>query len=253
VFDLAENEVSDALNEVLQMMAGAGYSVEEEVDVVVDKNLPFMGYTSRQGRKHTIVVSGMAVGSAMLKGLLAHELSHVYRNVTNHPSHDEKILTVVAGSFIRNHRVDMDYQKQILHQVINHVQDLYADDITMKILTSESGLFDPEQLEAFFVEWVKEEPVKTEMEKRDRWINAGIMLNNSFAISNMQRHDIKEGDHRAEFKNARFLNQINPQAATEFAYFNDFMIGLKEHVTESEFKQEMKEYLERFYEVVEKI
>ncbi len=250
---MSENTVSEALNDVLQMMASAGFSISEEVDVVVDKNLPFMGYTSRQGARHTIVVSGMAVKSGMLKGLLAHELSHVYRNITNHPSHNERIIANLAGSFIKNHRVEEDYEKQVLHQVINHIQDLYADDITMKILTAERGLFDPKQLEEFFVEWVKEDPVKTGVERRDQWVNAGIMLNNSFALSNMQRHQINDGDRRAESKSGLFLGRINREAAREFGYFNDFMVGLKEHVTESEFQQEMREYLARFYEVVSTI
>lgn len=247
---MSGNDVGEALNDVLQMMAHAGFGINEEVSVVVDKNLPFMGYTSRQGQRHTIVVSGMAVRSGMLKGLLAHELSHVYRNVTNHPSHNERIITQLASSFINNYEVDADYQRQILHQVINHVQDLYADDITMRIISADSELFDPKQLEEFFTEWIKEAPVHTGVEKRDRWVNAGIILNNSFALSNMQRHNINDGDRRAESKNQIFLGRISREAANQFRYFNDFMVGLKEQVAEREFQREMNEYLTRFYEVV---
>ena len=248
---MSENSVDEALKDVLQMMARAGFGIDEEVSVVVDKNLPFMGYTSRQWQKHTIIVSGMAVKSGMLEGLLAHELSHVYRNVTGHPSHNEGIIAHLASSFISNHKLDADYQRQTLHQVLNHVQDLYADDITMKILATDNGLFDPKQLEGFFIEWIKEEPVKTDVNKRDRWANAAIMLNNSFALSNMQRHNINDHDQRAKLKSNTFLSRINQEAAKDFSYFNDFMVGVKEQVTEAEFQQEMKEYLARFFQVVQ--
>jgi hypothetical protein len=71
---LNENSTDEALQDVLQMMARVGFIIDEEVHVVVDEKLPFMGYTSLQGQVHTIVVSGPAVKSGMLKGSLAHEL-----------------------------------------------------------------------------------------------------------------------------------------------------------------------------------
>jgi hypothetical protein len=251
VSSLSENSVNEALEDVLHMMAQAGLRIDQAVSVVVDEKLPFMGYTSRQGLNHTIVVSGLAVKSGMLKGLLAHELSHVYRNITGHPSHNERIIAHLASSFINNYRLDAGYQRQILHQVINHVQDLYADDITMKILSTDNGLFDPKQLTEFFVEWIREEPVNTGINGRDRWVNAGIMLNNSFALSNMQRHNISDENQRAKMRNNTFLSRINSNAAKEFSYFNDFMVGLREQVTDSEFQREMREYLGRFFVVVE--
>jgi hypothetical protein len=66
---LSENSLDVAVRDVLHMMTGAGSGIDEELSVVVDKNMPFIGYTSRQWQKHTIVVSGMAVKSGMLKGV----------------------------------------------------------------------------------------------------------------------------------------------------------------------------------------
>jgi hypothetical protein len=245
------NKVNQALKDVLDLMARAGFAIEEEVSVVVDRDLPFMGYTSRQWRQHTIVVSGFAVRSGMLQGLRAHELSHVYRNVTNHPSHNDWIISQLASSFINRYKLDTDYQREILHQVINHVQDLYADDITMKVLATDNGLFDPRQLEGFFVDWIKDERARTGLSKRDRWVNAAIMLNNSFALSNMQRHSINDHEKKAESKSHAFLTRINLEAARGFSYFNDFKVGLKEQVTKAEFQHEMKEYLTHFFQVVQ--
>jgi len=248
---LSGDYVNQALKDVLNLMQHAGFAIEEEVSVVVDRDLPFMGYTSRQWRQHTIVVSGFAVRSGMLQGLLAHELSHVYRNVTNHPSHNDQIISQLASSFINRYKLDTDYQREILHQVINHVQDLYADDITMKVLATDNGLFDPRQLEGFFVDWIKDEPVRMGASKRDRWVNAAIMLNNSFALSNMLRHRIDDHEKRAKSKSDAFLTLINQEAAKQFSYFNDFMVGLKEQVSEVEFQHEMEEYLTHFFQVVQ--
>ncbi len=248
---MSQRIVSEALKDTLDMMKHAGFVIDQEVSVVVDEKLPFMGYTSRQPQGHTIVVSGFSVKSGMLKGLLAHELSHVYRNITNHPSHNERIITHLAGSFSNQHKLDADYRGEILDQVINHVQDLYADDISMKVLVNgESGLFDSKQLEEFFVEWVKEEPVKTGAVQRDQWVNGAMMLSNCFALSNMQRHSIGDNKLRAKAKSDTFLSRINPEAAEEFRYFNNFMVGLREQVTDTEFIEGMEEYLERFFEVV---
>lgn len=247
----ATQRVNAELKDVLQMMKLAGFPIDQEVRVVVDENLPFMGYTSRQWQTHTIVVSGFSVRSGMLKGLLAHELSHVYRNITNHPSHNERTIAHLAGSFINLYNLHADYQREILHQVINHIQDLYADDISMQVLiTGESRLLDSKQLEGFFVEWVKDEPVKTSEVRKDRWVNAAMMLNNSFAISNMQRHGIGDHNQKAKLKNDAFLSRIKPEAAENFGYFNDFMVGLREEVTESAFQDDMEDYLGRFFELI---
>jgi len=250
---LSGSDVDQALNHVLNLMRRAGFAINEEVSVIVDRDLPFMGYTSRRWQQHTIVVSGFAAKSGMLQGLLAHELSHVYRNVTNHPSHNDRIISQLTSSFINRYELDIGYQREILHQVINHVQDLYADDITMKVLATDNPVFDSGQLEAFFIDWIKDAPVTTGVRKRDRWANAAIMLNNSFALSNMQRHGINDAENRAKSKSDSFLTHINQQAAKEFSYFNDFMVGLKEQVTESEFQQQMKEYLTHFFQVVENV
>jgi len=128
---------------------------------------------------------------------------------------------------------------------------LYADDISMQVLiTGESRLLDSKQLEGFFVEWVKDDPVKTSEVRKDRWVNAAMMLNNSFAISNMQRHGIGDHDQRAKLKNDALLSRINPEAAENFGYFSDFMVGLGEEVTESAFQDDMEDYLARFFELI---
>lgn len=244
--------VQQALANVLAAMKRHGFEITQNLEVVVDEGLPFMGYTSRHWQKQLIVVSGFAVKSNMLEGLLTHELSHVYRGQTKHPSHNDQIIAHLARSFISMHNLNEDYQREILHQVINHVQDLYADDIATQVLTAEeSHLLRLEQLGDFFLGWIRDEPVKTGMVRKDQWVNASIMLNNCFAISNMQRHAIEDRDEKAKMRNETFMRRINPVAAESFSYFNAFMVNLKERVSDAEFQREMEEYLSRFLAVVE--
>jgi hypothetical protein len=229
---MTEN-VEEALRNVLSMMKQAGFRIDQDVKVIVDKNLPFMGYTSRQWQRHVIVVSGFALDSPMLEGLLTHELSHVYRNITHHPSHSDPLIADLMRVFIDGHKLDRDYEQEILHQAINHIQDLYADDIAFRVLASRDGTTRLHQLGDFFLGWIKEEP-SSGVRRRNQWFNASTLLNNSFAISNMERHKITERQiEEAKLSNDRFLNRIKSSAAMRFSYFNRFMVGLEEDVSEA--------------------
>jgi hypothetical protein len=233
-------------------MKRGGFEINQNVEVAVDEGLPFMGYTSRQWQRQLIVVSGFAVESSMLEGLLTHELSHVYRNQTKHPSHNDQIIAGLVSSFISRHDVNEDYQREILHQAVNHVQDLYADDVAIKILTAEkSDSADLERLGDFFSAWVRDEPIKTGIIRKDEWMNASIMLSNCFAISNMQRHAIPDRGDRAKMKNEAFMRASNPVAADSFSYFNTFMVNLKEGISDAEYQRRMEEYLSRFLALVD--
>jgi hypothetical protein len=250
---MTEN-VEEALRKVLDTMEQAGFRIDQEVSVIVDKNLPFMGYTSRQWQSHVIVVSGFALESPMLEGLLTHELSHIYRSITRHPSHSERLIAGLMHAFVDSHRLERDYEQEILHQAINHIQDLYADDIAFRVLASRDGTTRFHQLGNFFLDWIKEEPATSGVRRRDQWVNASTLLNNSFAISNMERHKITEGQiEKAKLSNDRFLNRIKSSAAMRFSYFNRFMVGLEEDVSEAELREQMKDYLRNFLNVVDSI
>jgi hypothetical protein len=246
--------VEEALRNVLNMMEQAGFRINQNVKVTVNNKLPFMGYTSRQWQTHVVVVSGFAVESPMLEGLLTHELSHVYRSITNHPSHSEPLIASLTRIFIDDHKLDRDYEQETLHQAINHIQDLYADDIAVRVLAAYYGTPLLEQFGDFFLGWIKEEPATEGVRLRDRWANASIFLNNSFAISNMERHNMMEGQiEKGKLNNDRFLNRIKSSAAIQFSYFNRFMVGLEEDVSEVRLREQMEEYLGNFLKVVDNI
>jgi len=70
----------------------------------------------------------------------------------------------------------------------------------------------------------------------------------------MERHEIAERQiEKAKLSNERFLNRIESSAAVRFSYFNRFMVGLQEDVSEAEFREQMKNYLRNFLNVVDNI
>src|SRR5207237_4933925 len=87
-----EETVRKARQTALEMMRKAGYDIGTKVKVVVDPQLPFMGYTMPQGGNFTIVVSGGAGGSGLQEGMLVHEMSHGYRIMRNKPCLNGQIM-----------------------------------------------------------------------------------------------------------------------------------------------------------------
>jgi len=159
------------------MMDEAGFKILVPVKVSVDPQLPFMGYTMPEGGSFSIVVSGGSVGSGMLEGLLVHEMSHIYRMQTKHPSHNPAILDEAVENILGENRL-LDYQQKSLHDLLNDIQDLYADDIAFSVFRGSRAPFLKDAAD-FLQSWVKDEPVRSGDTVRDRWANASILVHNA--------------------------------------------------------------------------
>ena len=247
--DINEN-VSRARLSAIEMMKKAGFDIGSKVKVVIDPKLPFMGYTMPQGGNFTIVVSGGALGSGLLEGLLVHEMSHVYRIQTNHPSHNGEILEEAVDNLGKNVAL-RDYQQKIIHDLLNDIQDLYADDISFKVLRN-TPIFASDQMTRFLQDWVKDEPSKTRDSVMDGWINASIMTHNARAIAQMARHKVEDAGGRAEQANKKFLSQVSPRLAERFEYFRNLLENLKEDMTPVQYRALLADYLGQFLEMAEK-
>src|ERR1700758_1419698 len=209
--------VRKARQTAMELMKKAGYDIGTKVKVVVDPQLPFMGYTMPQGGSFTIVVSGGAIGSGLLEGLLVHEMSHVYRIQTNHPSHNGEILEEAIDNVGRKVAL-RDYQQKIIHDLLNDIQDLYADDISFKVLRK-TPIFESDQMTRFLQDWVKDEPAKTRDTVMDSWVNTSTMTHNARAIAQMERHHIEDTGARAAKANQALLDRIGPEIGRESDYF----------------------------------
>jgi hypothetical protein len=235
------DELGQAVRKALQLMRDSGYEIKGKIEISVDSKLPFMGYSTQRHEGHIIVVSGVALKSGPIEGLLIHEMCHIYRTETGHLSHNHQLLNRVGKHVIDENKMDKDYQIKIIQQAVNHVQDLYADDLAFQVFRK-GGAFTPEQAHSFFLEWINDVPLE-EKSSKDRWQNVGIMLNNCFALSNLARHKILDIGNQAENAVQRFLSRVSERMRSEFAYFRNLMTNLKEDVTREHFEKDLTEYL----------
>ena len=220
-----QDKLGQAVQVALQLMRDSGYEIKGRIEASVDPKLPFMGYSTQREGHHVIVVAGNALKSGPIEGLLIHEMCHIYRTEAGHLSHNSQLLNRIGTRVIRENDLDKDYQIRIIQQAVNHVQDLYADDLAFQVFRK-GGAFTPEQAHSFFLEWINDTPLK-EKSSKDRWQNVGIMLNNCFAMSNLARHKILDIDNQAKNTVQRFLSKVNGRMRSEFAYFRNLMTNLK--------------------------
>jgi hypothetical protein len=238
----SENEMlAEATRHALKLMKDAGFEIAHDVRVSVDPDLPFMGYSTKMGGKDLIVVAGKALESGMVEGLLIHEMCHIYRTDTHHPSHNHRLLDRVGFSIVHEGFLTEGYQIKVLREAINHVQDLYADDISFQVF-SRSGVFTLEQASDFFLSWIEEEPA-TPKDAETVWMNVSTMLNNCFVLSNMERHHLLNARGLAHEKGQRFLSQADKRMSEVFLHLQEFMVSLRENPTEKEFEEDLTNYL----------
>ena len=246
---------SDGIDELVQkafanaksMMTEAGYKIPDNVKISVDPQLPFMGYTMPTRSSFNVVVSGGALGSGMLEGLIMHEMGHIYRMTTKHPSHNAEIMEE-AIELLGNLR---DYQQKIIHDLLNDIQDLYADDLLIKVLRK-SPVISMDQMTEFLQSWVKDTPAKSKDPVVDRWVNASTMAHNARAIAQMNRHGIEDVGGRAAKANQLFLGEVPPDIAKESDFFRNTLVNLREDMTESDYRKLLAAYLDRFARIAEK-
>ena len=239
----AADTVRKAREKALGMMRDAGYDIGKDVDVAIDPKLPFMGFTVPQRGRFKIVVSGMSVESGLLDGLLVHEMSHVYRIRTRHPSHDGQVMQEAVDKLGRLE----PYQEKILFDLLNDIQDLYADDISFQVIRK-NGIINEAQATDFLQSWVKDEPVRTGDSKKDNWINTSIMAHNARALAQMQRHGVKDIDNRARLANEKFLSSI--PMAQHYPYFENLFKNLRQDLTEDTYRLLLEDLLKRFLQAV---
>jgi hypothetical protein len=121
----------------------------------------------------------------------------------------------------------------------------------MKVL-KKNPILESGQMSSFLQDWVKDESVESGDSKRDRWVNASIMVHNARAIGQMTRHEIEDTGGKAADSNRRFLSQMPSAVTSQFAFFQDLMVNLKENMTRGQYRKLLADYLNRFLEVAEK-
>ncbi len=193
-------------------LAEHGLTVSWPVELEV-VSLPIMGATKSTSGRHTLYASLDAVRSDALDGLIAHEMGHMIRTETRHPSHDPAVYKAM-GKAVRVPREGL----QALGEAFNHVQDIYADDLAFL-----SG-FDGRARE-FFRVWIEG---NSQRRSRERWANVSRSVTNGFALGNLRRHGLLRSDDPLWERARDFDLRAGFEAVDGFA---EFFAALPAHPT----------------------
>lgn len=240
-FDTNLDDLEMVKEQALELMSQSGFAVAVDVEVRLDTNLPFMGYTTDQEGHPVIVVSGDALASGAALTLVIHELSHVYRSTSHHPSHDYQLLTAITA-WVMHGKVVEPYQEKILHAILNHLQDLYADDIFFKVFSEKSQTVN---FSEFFMSWIHK-PHKAAKSQKQTWENADALLSTAFAQANLERHNVADKGGKMEKAVQDFLAEIDKPMAEKYMFFKKFMVLMPEEITEKAFEKMLITYLSEF-------
>lgn len=237
------NNLSDLKKKAFSLMEKAGFPVEN-VAVVLDEDLPYMGHTTEIDGVPVVVVSGMALQSGIGINLLIHELSHVYRTQTAHPSHNAELIFSITSWVMRTKAVD-NFQEEIIFSIINHLQDLYADDIFFKVFDKDQGI---KNINEFFLGWIQS-PIEKVKTHEDSWLNASNMLSAAFVQANLHRHNIKDDKGVIAKELLFFLSKIDKRQASKYEFFKNLMVSLPEKPTAKEYEKILIRYLDEFLKI----
>ena len=163
--------------------------------------------------------------------------------------HDVGMNQLAARTSLAKEALSHDYQRKIIYDLTNNIEDLYADDIAVRII-KDSGILTPDQISSFLQDWVKEETAKEKEATKQRWLNGWILANNARAIAQMSRHEVEDIDGRAATANKRFLSRVDPSMASRFGYFLNLLTTLREDITNDEYRRLLTEYLDNFLKMV---
>lgn len=214
-------KVRTAFEDVEERLGARGLRVVWPVSAEI-VSIPIMGATKTMRGRHTLFVSGDALASGMLDGLIAHEMGHMILTEKRHPSHDPAVLRRMRGTVA----FPKDGQS-VLGQAFNHVQDIYADDLAFQ-----AGL--DHRAYGFFGGWIR---ANLQRSGASRWHDLGLTVSNGFALGNLARHGLlPEGD--SLWDEARVFDRDAGFGALD--RFADFFASLRQETSSDAFLRDAK-------------
>ena len=164
--------------------AKLGRAPKWPVSIVVEE-MEIMGATqSRLPVDHLIHVSLRAAKSDLLAGLIAHEMGHIARTESRHPSHDPEVHNRAMARVTVPRAFSRGFPR-IAHAAINHVEDIYADDYAMTVIGTDRA-------RGFFAEWVNNAAAMAA--DGNRWAEVSGALDIAFSLGNLGRHRLLPAD-----------------------------------------------------------
>lgn len=186
--------------------------------------------------RHVLNISRQAATSAMARELALHEFSHMARYEEHHPSHHqstrEAIFLALAGKSVEQRKLTH------VHQLANHMKDIYADDITLSVAPGGKLVT---FLESRLADAVADRPpaVPTGWQLATSGADPEITaVNAAFALALVERHDLVSKDHRI-YDLAHAAADDAPEVHIE--RFADAFRSLVDDPTESEYRKALVE------------
>jgi len=168
------------------------YDLERPVYVHVRADPDERTWAGHYRDRHVLNISRQAATSAMARELALHEYAHMHRHEQAHPSHtqstEEALFLALAGRSVERRKLTQCYQ------IANHMKDIYADDITLRVGPTDKLVH---FLESELAAAVADRPVGSPGGRRtssnaDPEITA---VNAAFALALLERHDVVEPPH----------------------------------------------------------
>jgi hypothetical protein len=175
------------------------YDLDSPVHVRIRENPDERTWTAHPD-DHVLNISQQAATSAMARELALHEFAHMARHEEDHPSHtqstEEVLFLALAGKSVERRHVTHCYQ------IANHMKDIYADDITLRVGPTHKLV---SFLESELAAAVADQPAREQDDPgrgRDglRLTSTSdpemTAVNAAFALALVERHDLVDSDHR---------------------------------------------------------
>jgi hypothetical protein len=245
----ATQATRSAGRKVLATMAEMGLAVEAKVEFQFDPELPIMGYSRPLRNGYRVVAGNGALQDGLLVTLLAHELSHVQRMASGHPSHSHAAIQA-AYDGVRLDGPREPYHDEILHDAINNVEDLYADGIAFQVMQN-LGAVPTDGIGGFFLAWMKAKPQPGRDARETRWRATHAMLGNARALAQVKGGGSAKQVRDAKRINAQLLRVVPSDVAKAQPWFQAFLDDLPADLTEESFTTDLAEYVQRFVAVAE--
>jgi hypothetical protein len=193
-------------------------------------------WTAHYDDHHVLNVSRQAATSAMARELALHEYAHMARHEAAHPSHTqstrEAIYLALAGHSVERHKIAHCYQ------IANHMKDIYADDITLRVGPTD-------KLVSFFESGLAAAVADRPTDRPGGWrrLTGGAdpeitAVNAAFALAMVERHDLVPDDHRL-YDLAHAAASDAPGVSLE--RFKGRFRGLADDPTESDYRKALVE------------
>lgn len=171
------------------------FDLDRPVRIYVRDDPDERTWTSHASDHHRLNISTAAARGGMARELALHEFAHMYRHEEEHASHvqstREAIFLAGTGRSVPRDRILQCYQ------IANHMKDVYADDLTLRVTPAERLV---DFLESSVAGWLADAPsavVPTNATPASPRPDPDIRaVNAAFALGLLERHDALPADHQ---------------------------------------------------------